>query len=129
MRNTSKLIISEGDYEALLQLVEQSPSPATDALEAEISRANIVKRSILPNHVVAMNSQVEFTDMDTGETQTITLVYPQHADVNHHRISILSPVGSALIGLATGGTIEWPMPQGKTRRLRVSDVKQQEYPV
>lgn len=123
-KNPSALVISQRDYQQLLDLIEKHPSPATDALDEEISRANIVANNELPSDAVAMNSQVTFTDADSAEETTIQLVYPQHADVNQQKISILSPVGSALIGLGIGGTIEWPMPQGKTRRLKVVAVAQ-----
>ena len=71
-----------------------------------------------------MNSLVTFSDIDSKEEKTVQLVYPQEADINQLKISILSPVGSALIGLSLGGAIEWPIPQGKFRRLKVIAVKQ-----
>ncbi len=123
-QNPSKLIISQADYQQLLDLIEKNPSPATDALDEEISRAKIVANNELPTDVVVMNSQVTFIDADSAEENTIQLVYPQHADVNQQKISILSPVGSALIGLSVGGTIDWPVPQGIVRRLKVVAVKQ-----
>ncbi len=123
-KNPSALVISQRDYHQLLDLIEKHPSPAANALDEEISRANIVANNELPSDVVAMNSQVTFTDADSAKETTIQLVYPQHADVNQQKISILSPVGSALIGLGIGGTIEWPIPQGKTRRLKVVTVAQ-----
>lgn len=121
---TSALVISQRDYQHLLQLIEKNTSDAADALDAEISRAKIVAQEKLPADVVAMESQVTFTDLDSGEAKTVQLVYPQAADVSQLKISVLSPVGSALIGLKVGGTIEWPVPQGKKRRLQVVAVAQ-----
>lgn len=122
--NSSKLIISKIDYTNLLQLIEKTDTDAADALDEEISRANIVETGDLPKNVVAMNSFVTFTDMDSADEKTVQLVYPQDADINNLKISILSPVGSALIGLSIGGTIEWPIPQGKFRHLKVVVVTQ-----
>lgn len=120
----NELIISKTDYVNITQLIEQTDSPAAEALEEEISRARIVELIDLPVDAVSMNAIVTFSDADSAEAKTVQLVYPQHADINQLKISILSPVGSALIGLSPGGTIEWPVPQGKFRRLKVIAVKQ-----
>ena len=93
-------------------------------MDLEISRAKIVEDAKLPADVVAMNSTLTFSDLDSAEEKTIQLVYPQDADVTQLKISVLSPVGSALIGLKIGGAIEWPVPQGKVRRLKVIAVEQ-----
>lgn len=71
-----------------------------------------------------MGSVVSFTDLDSQEEKTISLVYPQNADVTAMKISILSPVGSALIGLRIGGNIDRPAPNGNVRRLKVIAVQQ-----
>lgn len=120
----NELIISKTDYLNITQLIEQTHSPAAEALEEEISRARIVELIDLPVDAVSMNAIVTFSDADSAEAKTVQLVYPQHADINQLKISILSPVGSALIGLSPGGTIEWPIPQGKFRRLKVIAVEQ-----
>jgi len=125
-KNLNELLISNLDYLNLTQIIEQSNSPATDALDEEISRARIVAKNDFPKDAVAMNSFVTFSDMDSAEEKTVQLVYPQNADIDQLKISILSPVGSALIGLSLGGTIEWPIPQGKFRRLKVIAVQQQQ---
>lgn len=123
-KNSGALIISQAGYQQLLNVIEKHPGSAADALDEEIGRAQIVTNHALPTDVVAMNSQVTFTDAETEEENTIQLVYPQHANVNQQKISVLSPVGSALIGLSIGGTIDWPVPQGKVRSLKVVAVKQ-----
>lgn len=125
-KTTTELIISKIDYVNLTQLIERADSAAAEALDEEISRARIVATHDLPENAVSMNSIVTFSDIDSAEEKTIQLVYPQNADINQLKISILSPVGSALIGLLPGGTIKWPMPQGKFRRLKVIAVKQQQ---
>jgi regulator of nucleoside diphosphate kinase len=72
-----------------------------------------------------MNSRVQFEDLDTGERLEMTVVYPGSADVERGRISVLAPVGSALLGLAVGESIRWPLPGGKSRHLRVVGVTYQ----
>ena len=123
-KSTSELIISTVDYTHLMQLIEKTNTSAADALDEEISRAKVVDTTALPKNTVTMNSLVTFSDIDSKEEKTVQLVYPQEADINQLKISILSPVGSALIGLSLGGAIEWPIPQGKFRRLKVIAVKQ-----
>ena len=123
-KKESSLVISESDYQRLIQLIEKNDSAAAEALEQEISRADITKRENFPKDAVSMDSTVTFIDMDSNEEKTISLVYPADANVDEMKISILSPVGSALIGLRIGGTINWPVPQGKVRRLKVAAVMQ-----
>lgn len=116
------LVISSLDYQALIEIIEREDSPAAEALEAELDRADIVKTADFPKDVVAMNAAATFVDLDSGEETTIYLVYPQDADVSNKKISILSPIGTALIGLRIGDKIDWPLPNGKTRRLQVTSV-------
>ncbi len=125
-KKANALVISTLDYQQLMQLIEKNDTPAADTLDQEISRAKIVETKKLPANIVAMNSTVTFIDLDSDEEKTIQLVYPQDADVSQLKISVLSPVGSALIGLKIGGTIEWPVPLGKVRHLKVTSVEQRQ---
>ena len=118
--HNSSIIISEFDYQHLLSLCEKANTPAAEALEDEMGRADIVEA--LPEHIVAMNSSVTFIDLDSGEETRISLVYPSDAKVEDMKISILTPIGTALIGLRVGGKIDWPIPGGKVRRLQVTAV-------
>ena len=93
-----------------------------EALEAELDRAEVVAPADVPADVVTMNSRVRFADADTGEEQEATLVYPADANVKESRISVLAPIGAALLGLSIGQFIEWPVPSGATKRLRVVSV-------
>lgn len=120
------LFISERDYQSLLPLIEKYDTPAAEALDNELGRAKIVRNTELPVDVVAMDSQVTFIDLDTAEESTVTLVYPANANIEKMKISILSPVGTALIGLRVGGKIDWPLPSGKIRHLQVVAVTQAE---
>jgi regulator of nucleoside diphosphate kinase len=121
---SSTIIVAESDYQRLSALIDAAQSTAAEALDGELSRAEIVADPLLPPDTVAMGSTVTFRDRDSGEQTTVILVYPREADVDRMRISVLSPVGSALIGLGIGGAIDWPVPGGRQRRLEVIAVKQ-----
>lgn len=120
----SPITLKESDYERLQATIEHHESPQADALDEELARAETVLDADFPEGIVSMHSRVTFEDIDTGKETTVTLVYPQEADVAKMRVSILTPVGSALIGLSVGGEIEWPLPSGQARRLRVQSVQQ-----
>jgi regulator of nucleoside diphosphate kinase len=90
----------------------------------ELERAETFERGGLPPHVATMMSHVVFVDERTGETHEVQLVYPKDADSESHRISVLTPVGAALIGMAKGASIDWPDRAGEYRRLRILDVVQ-----
>lgn len=117
----ARIVIGEPDYQRLSRMIENNQSPAAEALDEELSRAEIVAGT--PRDAVSMNSVVTFRDLDSGEESTVTLVYPHEADVAAMRISVLSPVGSALIGLPIDGTIDWPVSSNRTRRLQVVKVE------
>jgi regulator of nucleoside diphosphate kinase len=87
-------------------------------LEAEIRRATIVKAKVLPHNVVTMNSTVELADLDTGSTEVCTLVFPKEADIDRNKVSVLAPIGTAMLGYKAGDVFECQAPAGK-RRLRV----------
>jgi regulator of nucleoside diphosphate kinase len=91
-------------------------------LASELARADIVAARDVPPDVVTMNSRVVFEDAATGRTTEVTIVFPQDADVDHGKVSVLAPVGTALLGLAEGESIVWPFPDGSSRCLRVLEV-------
>lgn len=90
-------------------------------LEREVRRARTVERTLVPSNVVTMNSRVRLRDLETGEIEVYTLVYPLMADPQENRISVLAPVGTAIVGSSVGDFIEWPVPAG-TRRLFVEEI-------
>jgi regulator of nucleoside diphosphate kinase len=92
-----------------------------DDLEHEIERADVVEPWEDPGNVITMNSTVKLRDLDSGEQFEWTLVYPCGTNPNEGRVSVLAPVGTALIGYGEGDVIEWPVPQGQIR-LRVEEV-------
>ena len=76
----------------------------------------------MPNDVITMNSQVRLRDLDSGEEMIYTIVFPHEANIQKNKVSILAPVGVALLGYRLGDVVEWPMPGGKIRRLEIQDI-------
>lgn len=110
------LIIAESDYVKLRAL------PPTEALLQELERAVVVAADALPRDVVTMHSKVLYVDETTGRRGYVRIVYPAEADARAGRVSVLAPVGAALLGLSVGQAIEWEFPDGGRRRLRVEDL-------
>ena len=122
------IIVSSRDLarlEALLDSPVLSRHPAALALMDELNRAEVRPPDQVPVDVVTMNSQVECEDLASGEKHVLTLVYPNEADVERGRVSVLAPVGSALLGLSVGQCIDWQAPGNRTLQLRVSSVRYQ----
>lgn len=122
------LIISSVDARRLENLLESLPArsfPGKEALEVELARARIVDPKDMPPDVVTMNSQVRFRVLTTGTEKSLRLVYPKDADDSGGTVSVLAPVGSALLGLSRGDEIDWPAPGGGTVRVRIEDVMYQ----
>ena len=120
------IALSIADFERLHMLVRAASKrmPAiAEELANEIERARIFEKNKRPDSYVAMNSKVEFRDDTNGRTQQVTLVYPEQADTSAGKISILTPVGTALIGMPAGGTITWQSPHGGSRKLTVLSVQ------
>ena len=90
-------------------------------LKKEIDRAEIVEPRDIPKNVITMNSNVRLKDLDSGEEMTYTLVFPDIADISNNKISILAPIGTALIGYKVGDIIEWEVPAG-LRKLKVEEI-------
>jgi len=100
----------------------QVKPPATpSALERELERAILVKPEAVPATVVTMNSEVEVLDLDTAERRRITLVFPSMASLDAGRVSVLAPLGTALLGSREGSQVQWTTPGGP-RRLQVTQI-------
>jgi len=125
MKARPKIILSATDAERLDQLLAAVPKIeffGRDELEAELANATVVEPQQVPPTVVTMNSTVRFTVASSQQEFELTLVYPKDRDTSEKSISILSPVGSALLGLAQGDEIEWPAPGGGLVKVRVKEV-------
>jgi len=99
-------------------------SPAAEALADELERAEVVEPAALPRDVVSMHSTVRVAEQRSGRELELTLVYPGETG-EADRVSVLAPVGSALLGLAVGSEIEWPLPGGEMTRIKVLAVPYQ----
>jgi len=90
-------------------------------LGEELLRGEVVAPVDIPKDVITMNSKVRLKDLDSREQIIYSLVFPNEADISQNRISILAPIGTALIGYRVGDTIEWEVPAG-LRRLKVEEI-------
>jgi regulator of nucleoside diphosphate kinase len=125
MKKKPGIMMSSHDFdrlEALLENLSENDFPGKEALQDELDRAETVDPRQMPPTVVTMNSTVRFMNETTGEEFCMTLVYPKDVQGKPDRISILAPVGSALIGLSIGDLIEWSLPGGGIIRVRIIDI-------
>lgn len=122
MKNPNNLVLNQADFQKLSSLIESLNSDRFELLEDELSRAAVVSDEKVPNDIVSMNSTVSFQDLETGKETIVTVVYPDAANIEENKISVLAPIGSALIGLREGQIIDWPVPSGKQKRLKVLSV-------
>lgn len=127
MSSKPPIVISRLDLERIEALLEHMPPAQVsqyEALRSELDRADVVEPAAIPADVVTMNSVVTFKDEDASDELTLSLVYPSGAGAPG-TVSILAPVGSALLGLRVGQRIDWPTPDGRVRNLRVLDIEYQ----
>jgi regulator of nucleoside diphosphate kinase len=125
MAAVPKVVISERDagrLEALLARLPAEAFPGKAALEGELDRADIVDPKEIPPTVVTMNSKIRFRVTTSAEEFCLTLVYPKDVDDSGGTVSVLAPVGSALLGLSQGDAIEWPKPGGGTLKVRIEEI-------
>ena len=94
------------------------------ALAAEVRRAVVLEPAEVPPDVITMRSRARLVDLDTGEILEYTLVFPSESDITSGRISVLAPIGTAMLGYRVGDEFEWEVPTG-TRRLRVESLPYQ----
>ncbi|MEX1668892.1 GreA/GreB family elongation factor [Zhongshania guokunii] len=120
------LLIKESDYLSLTEFIKRNRSEATAALAEEINKAKVIADDGFPDNVVSLNATVDFYDPELSKASKVTLVLPWQADLTKRKVSILSPVGCALIGLRTGGRVDWPLLNGKARKLDITAVSQQQ---
>jgi regulator of nucleoside diphosphate kinase len=120
------LLLSRLDCERIEALLDSHAAANLDttALRGELARATLVEPADVPADLVTMNSVVRMVDETSGAERELALVYPRDAGAAD-RVSILAPVGSALLGLRAGDAIDWPLPGGSTTRLRVLAIRYQ----
>ena len=123
--SSTTLTINELDLERLEELLERPEYrqlATAKALVAELDRATLVSPKDMPADVVTVNSQVRFRDLSDDSVHVRTLVYPQRADSASDTLSVLAPLGAALLGLSAGQEINWQLPGGGSTNLRVEEV-------
>jgi regulator of nucleoside diphosphate kinase len=119
-----KIVVTDADYERLQPVLDQHDTPLAESLDAELRRATIVAQRDVPPDVVTMNSELVYEDVESGVKRVVRLVFPKDADAAAGRVSVLAPIGAALLGLHVGQEIEWPVPAGR-RRIRVAELRYQ----
>lgn len=124
------IVVTKSDYVRLLSLVRthrrlrQCDTERLDELESELNRATILDLNEVPADAVTMNSRVRIKDLSSGRELTYQIVFPKDANISENRISVLAPIGTALLGYRAGTSVEWRVPSGM-RRLRILDVEYQ----
>ncbi|MCB1845375.1 MAG: nucleoside diphosphate kinase regulator [Halioglobus sp.] len=122
--SVTPITITELDQQRLERLLDSGSAgalPGASLLRAELDRANVVDSREIDADIVTMNSTVQFVNEESGKSYELSLVYPDQAGVPG-TVSILAPVGSALLGLKVGQSIEWQVQGGKQLRLQVTGV-------
>ena len=124
-----KLVINEDELahiEALAEGAYQRNPVLADRLLDEVGRARIVKADKMPTDVVSLGSSVVYRDETTGQEKTVTLVYPENADISRDRVSVMTPIGVSLLGLSEGAAFYWDTRDDQRRMLTVISVRQPE---
>lgn len=129
MNKKPPIIISSLDLERIEALLDDMgdrvPSANANILQQELARAEVVDPQNVPSTTVTMNSTVRFEMLPHGEKFELTLVYPRDINGDPNRISVLAPVGGALLGLSVGQEIEWPVRGGNKINVRITEVTYQ----
>lgn len=116
------VIITEEDYQQLKGYINHDAGNDEEmTLSAELKRAVILSKDAFPSHAIRLNSKVSVQDLDTDRVIEFTLVMPAHADMHKNKVSILTPMGAALIGFRKGEEVRWKVPAG-FKRFRILDV-------
>lgn len=123
-QHNPSLIITARDLARLRRVIDLHDTSAAEQLEAELQRATVVDPREVPPTVVTMNSEVAYEDLATGERRVVRVVFPNEADAGRGKVSVMAPIGSALIGLSVGQEIEWRVPGGR-KRIRVVEIRYQ----
>ena len=124
---TGTIHVTEPDYRRLTGLIEITRNrngvdrEYVNLLEAELERAKIVDPKRIPANVITMRSKVRLKDLVSGESKIYSLVFPTEANFSAGKISVLAPIGTAILGYKLGDSIEWPVPSG-LRKLKVAEI-------
>ncbi len=118
------VVLCEEDYRLLKKLVDMSPdnSGKEMSLSHEVNRAIVVKDNAFPPNTIRINSRVRVQDLDSGKESEFILVMPHQAHIQQMKVSILTPMGAAVIGFRPGDELTWQMPVG-LKHFKVLDVQ------
>ncbi|SFU69256.1 nucleoside diphosphate kinase regulator [Halomonas korlensis] len=125
MATRPTIIINRLDADRLQRLIDEADDKdqaVARSLEEELARGEVIDPEQIPADVVSMCSQVQFTDLERDRQIIRTLVYPHALATTEDGISVMAPVGAALLGLRIGDTIDWPLPGGREVRLRIDAI-------
>ena len=122
IKELNPVIITEEDYKLLKPYVDKLPDRNEEmSLAHELKRAVIVTKDAFPKHCIKLNSRVSILDLDTQKVLEFTIVMPEHADIKQNKISVITPMGAALIGFRKSEEVRWKVPAG-LKRFRILDV-------
>jgi regulator of nucleoside diphosphate kinase len=127
MNHENDIIVTAPDHDELSSVISVTGKVSTRAkwelrlLENELKRAQIVPPEKVPSDVITMNTRAEFLDLESGERMEFTLVLSADANMNDGKISVLAPLGTAMLGYRVGDIFEWPVPYG-IRHLKIIKV-------
>ena len=133
-KQREQLLVTKDDHAVIMGHIKSGLHRSTfnhqeaEALQAELKKALIVERDQLPEDVVCLNSTVTVNDEMAKRTIEITLVTPEKADIKRNKISILSPIGTALLGFRKGAKVAWKVPAG-LKTFSILDVQNLPQPV
>ncbi|WP_163577622.1 nucleoside diphosphate kinase regulator [Halomonas faecis] len=125
MTSRPPIIINRLDAERLQRLIDVVSGESlavAELLEEELARGEVIDPEEIPADTVSMNSQVQFTDLTRDRQMIRTLVYPHALAATEDGISVMAPIGAALIGLRVGDVIDWPLPGGGEAQLRIDAI-------
>jgi regulator of nucleoside diphosphate kinase len=126
MSAAERIYITESDYEIMDAALEKYPGSAQAGfLEDELARAEVVREEEIPDNVVTLHSRARVRDEATGTERELTIVPPGEPARGDGQVSVLAPLGAAIIGLSEGQVISWPLPSGRSRRFRLVKVLHQ----
>ncbi|MDX2465414.1 MAG: nucleoside diphosphate kinase regulator [Porticoccus sp.] len=120
----SDIVVKESDFKKLMSLLQSADTDIATTLEQELTHANIVEDKRYPKNAVCMGSLVTYVELISNQRKTIRLVYPDQANLDEMKVSVLSPVGCALIGMKRNCSIDWKMLNNQHVKFKVESVEQ-----
>lgn len=122
IQEQNPVFITQEDYNLLKPYIDKLPDRNDEmSLAHELKRAVVVKKESFPKNGVRLNSKVSVLDLDTRKVLEFTIVLSEYADIKQHKISVLTPMGAALIGFRKSDEVIWKVPAG-VKRFRILDV-------